>query len=550
MHQPDYRVSLSGEYHQPWTYLHAIKDYVDMAMHLERVPDARAVINFTPTLLDQLEDYARQITDYLTYGQPIRDPLLHALTDPINHNFSNQIDLVGWCMRAHRERVIERYPAYRRLVGLYNQIKDQHHAYTYLSHQYVIDLLMWYHLGWLAEIVKRTDTRIKKLLEKSHGFDKEDRLQLITVISELISSIVPRYKTLAKKGQIELTTTPYAHPILPLLLDFKSATEAMADIVLPQSHSYPGGGQRATWHMREGLAKFIHHFGTQPDGCWPSEGGLSSSTCKLIQSHGFKWTASGNNVLMNSAIAAGGHNQFEQHRANQLAGQDIVCFFRDDELSDLIGFEYSDWHADDAVANIIHRLMDIRGKTSGKNYVVSIILDGENAWEHYPENGYYFLSALYKKLSDHPFINMTTFQEYLQTKPNMQQLTQLVAGSWVYGTFTTWIGSKDKNYAWDLLCSAKKAYDECVASGSLSESEISQATTQLAKCEASDWFWWFGDYNPAISVASFEKLFLEDLIYLYQLLKLTPPENLYKGFTSGNQQTTESGSMRRSSETN
>ena len=553
MHQPDYKVSSDGNYQQPWTYLHAIKDYVDMAMHLESVPNAHAVINFTPTLLDQIEDYAKQLNKFTRKGTAIRDPLLAALADPSNSaNGIDRVDLIDWCMRAHEERVIQRYPAYKQLVDINIQVRENHYAHLYLSEQYVIDLLIWYHLGWLAELVKKTDIRVKQLIKKAHSFDYDDCAKLLTVINELINSIIPRYRELADKGQIELTTSPYAHPIIPLLIDFDSAAEAMPNLQKPESKGYPGGEERACWHIQEGIETFQRHFKFMPSGCWPSEGSVSTYTCKLLQDHGFKWTASGTNVFNNSVNLSSEkatiNSDFQHHKANQLSDHDIVCFFRDDEISDLIGFEYSNWHADDAVANMVHRLLEIAQNTNHQSdSLVAIILDGENAWEHYPENGYYFLSTLYKQLSSHPAINLTTFSEHLEKNPKKQKLPHLVAGSWVYGTFSTWIGSPEKNLAWDMLCEAKAKFDEKIASGKLSKKEVKRAIIQLAKCEGSDWFWWFGDYNPAISVSSFEKLFRDNLIYLYELLHIDPPNYLYSSFTSGNISTTDVGTMRRGS---
>ena len=552
MHQPDYKVSTNGSYQQPWTYLHTIKDYVDMAMHLESTPDAKAVVNFTPILLDQIDDYAKQVASYVENKTVIRDPLLSALagsTHAVNGN--NRIELVNWCMRAHEERVIHRYPAYKQLVDINTQVRDKHYAHIYLSDQYVIDLLVWYHLGWLAELVKRTDIRVKRLIKKAHSYDLSDRTELVTIIGELLSSVIPRYRTLANSGQIEITTSPYAHPIVPLLIDFDSAAEAVPNIRKPIFDNYPEGEKRASWHIQIGIEKFVQHFGFTPTGCWPSEGSLSTHTCKLLQNHGFEWTASGTNVLKNSLNLFAKDKTLDsfEHRAIQLTDQDINCFFRDDELSDLIGFEYSSWHADDAVANLIHRLLDISEKTADQHdRIVAIILDGENAWEHYPENGYYFLNALYKELSSHPMINLTTFSEHLKKHAAKQELSQLVAGSWVYGTFTTWIGSKEKNLGWDMLCEAKIVFDKKIVSGDLTEKEITKATFQLAKCEGSDWFWWFGDYNPAISVSSFEKLFRDNLIHLYELLHTDPPTYLYSSFTAGNTSTTDEGAMRRGSE--
>ena len=173
-----------------------------------------------------------------------------------------------------------------------------------------------------------------------------------------------------------------------------------------------------------------------------------------------------------------------------------------------------------------------------------IILDGENAWEHYPENGYYFLSGLYGRLSDHPKMKLATFSSCLEEGAQVGRLSALVAGSWVYGTFTTWIGDNDKNRGWDLLCKAKQTYDATLAAGKLNDDQVTAATQQLAVCEGSDWFWWFGDYNPADAVSEFEHLYRVHLGNLYQILGVKPPDILAQIISHGGGQPVHGGAMR------
>ena len=553
MHQPEYRDLLTGVYQQPWTYLHAIKDYIDMAMHLEANPNARVVVNFTPILLEQIEDYATQVKNYLKNNTPISDPLLSALIDSaIATNHTHRIKIINWCSRAHERHTIQRFPEYDRLIKISKLLKDKPQAVTYLNDQYFFDLLVWYHLGWLAEYVRRSDLRIKRLLKKENSFNYHDRFELITVIGELLASTIPRYRSLAESKQIELSTTPYAHPIIPLLIDLNSALESIPGVKMPKHNTYPRGEERAKWHIEKGIEVFKQHFGFAPAGCWPSEGAISTPACKLIQEYGFKWVASGDGVFRNSInhdIPDKHVNKhYFEHLPNRLRDQNIICFFRDDRLSDLIGFEYPSWHADDAVANLIHNLKEIRTQDKKHpNAIVSIILDGENAWEHYPENGYYFLNAIYQELSQHPEIELTTYSECLADKNiETQILPKLVAGSWVYGTLSTWIGSEEKNRGWDMLCDAKQCYDEVISSGNLNSESLKKATHQLAICEGSDWFWWFGDYNSADIVSDFETLYRQNLTNLYEILGKTPPQYLFSSFTFGKGSPEGGGSMRKS----
>lgn len=534
MHQPEYRDLSSGEYELPWTYLHALKDYLDMAAHLEAHPAASAVVNFAPVLLDQIEDYSHQLDHYFTRGAALRDPLLNALVEVAHPaSDSDRLALLKKMLRVNRKRVIERFPAFARLAVMIDWFEANPGAAIYISDQLITDATVWYHLGWIGETVRRSDVRIKRLQDKQQNYTLQDRLELLRIAQQLIDSILPRYRRLAADGRVELAMSPYAHPIVPLLLELDSAREAMPAVELPVNAAYPGGIERTEWHLQQGLQTFERHFGLRPTGCWPSEGGISLPTLKLLQQHGFRWAATGETVLRNSIERSRVEAAFELpgdclHRVYRCGDSDIDCFFRDDSLSDRIGFLYADWHADDAVANLVHDLESIAAACpSDDDGVVSIILDGENAWEYYPENGYYFLDALYKKLSTHASLQLTTFQRVLEQRDlNRVKLPRLVAGSWVYGTFSTWIGNADKNRGWDMLCDVKRAYDLAIASGILTAQQREQATLQLAACEGSDWFWWFGDYNPAAAVSDFERLFRCHLGNLYRLIGAPLPDGL------------------------
>ena len=558
MHQPDYRDYSSGDFVLPWTYLHAIKDYTDMAYHLERHPQVRAVVNFVPILLDQLEDYTDQFAT-----KKLRDPLLRMLIheDSCDLSVMQRRMVLDACFRGNHTKMIAPYPAYKRLFELFNRLEtDGETALSYLSGQYVADLLTWYHLAWCGESIRREHALVARLMSKAEGFSYEDRKQLLDLIGELIAGIIPRYRKLAEANQIEISATPHYHPLAPLLIDFASAKEAMPEAPLPESPHYPKGRQRVTAHIQRAKSSHIKRFGTEPQGMWPAEGSISTETLEVFASEGCRWVASGEGVLINSL-----HN-IQQHtpeRAQYLyrpyqlkSGADnLSVFFRDDRLSDLIGFEYSRWHGKDAARHFIEQIEAIaEHATDDETPIVSVILDGENAWEYYPYNGFYFLDELYTELEAHEQIHTYTYRDYLKpTVPNlssakMHSLSGITAGSWVYGNFSTWIGSKDKNRAWDLLCVAKQSFDMVVSSGRLSPVEQEAAEKQLCSCESSDWFWWFGDYNPSNSVASFDRLFRHNLTELYRLLKLPPPLNLSEPVSQGGGHPEAGGAMRRASE--
>ncbi len=417
-----------------------------------------------------------------------------------------------------------------------------------------MDLCVWYHLAWMAEIARRNDVRITELQEKARDFTLSDCRLLLGIIGELVASVAPRYRKLAEAGQVELCMSPYAHPIVPLLIDINSAKEAMPDVALPQATHYPDGRNRAKWHLHEGLKTFEHYFGCRPRGCWASEGALSDATLALLKEAKFDWAATGDSVLHNS-LRHEQNQPFAQalteqgislHRAYEFAGVPLNTFFRDDGLSDLIGFKYSTWHSDDAVGDLLNHMVNIaEAAADNKNTVISVIMDGENAWEYFPENAYHFLSTLYRELADHPLLEMTTYAELLdRQQPTPTRLPHLVAGSWVYGSFSTWIGDKDKNRGWDMLCEAKLRVDAALSQKSFNAIQLAQIEKQLALCEGSDWFWWFGDYNPSQSVSDFEYLYRRHLTNLYALIEEPAPTYLTQVMSVGGGDMANGGVMR------
>jgi alpha-amylase/alpha-mannosidase (GH57 family) len=545
MHQPEYRDAETGHYRLPWTYLHGIKDYVDMAAHLEAQPAAKAVVNFSPLVLEQLDDYARQIEAFLKHGDPVRDPWLAALAaQTFSTHPEVRAEVIKGGLRAHEERLIKRFAPYRRLAAL-AAAAEKHEALAYLSDQFITDLLVWQHLAWLGETVRRADSRVKRLQDKKGHYSPEDRCELLGIIGELLAALIGRYRRLAEQGRVELSITPYAHPIIPLMLDIAAARESQPNVPLPQMAAYPGGEQRAAWHVERAIESFKQHFGFEPRGCWPSEGAINEATLELLARYGFRWAASGENVLRNSLLAGQQTDADAPYQAYRLADAAIATFFRDDALSDLIGFTYSSWHADDAVANLIYRLEAVAAGAGKKSRVISIIMDGENAWDHYPENGYYFLDALYRKLAAHPQLELKTYAEILAEETEPVELKRVVAGSWVHGTLSTWIGDPDKNRAWDMLGDAKRCFDRIMAQGYLDPDRAQRASRQLAICEGSDGFWWFGAYNPPAAVRDFDRLYRHNLEVLYRMLGETPPDYLSTPFTFGGVGAEQGGVMRR-----
>jgi alpha-amylase/alpha-mannosidase (GH57 family) len=544
----------------PWVYLHAIKDYADMAWHLEHHPGMRAVVNWVPVLLDQLEDYAEQFE-----SGKVRDPLLRLLArgeaSPLTAE--ERALLAERCLDATGAAMIQHYPPYQRLYELFRLFEAQGEAaLAYLSDQFFYDALTWYHLAWTGETVRRESELVTRLMAIGEHFTWQQRSELFQLIGVLVGGVIGRYARLAASGRIELSTTPHYHPLAPLLLSFGSAREAEPKAQLPEASEYPGGQARVHAHLQSALASHARRFGAAPRGLWPAEGSVSGDFMRLLGGNGLGWAASGEQVLAHSLGATGRRAESRSHylyRPYSLdAAPDMLLFFRDDKLSDRIGFEYQKWHGSDAAVNLVGELERVAAEAPQEERpLVSVILDGENAWEHYPYNGYYFLQELYRALESHAFIRPTTYAVFLDARAKgaaagvppaaTRKLERLVAGSWVSGNFSTWIGSKDKNRAWDLLCAAKQSYDLVSASGRLDAERSAAAERQLADCEGSDWFWWFGDYNSVAAVASFDRLYRAKLANLYRLIELPVPAALAAPISHGRGAPEGGGSMRRGS---
>ena len=537
MHQPDYRHPESGEFVLPWVLLHAIKDYADMAGHLERHPTIRCTVNFVPVLLDQIEDYADQFTSGIW-----RDPLLAiaASVEPEGLNETQRCWLLDMAFRCHAPTMLEPFAPYRRL----REIRDVIHPCSgacgsYLSGQYYADLATWLLLAWSGETLRRSDPVIAGLLAKGELFTLEDRQNLLAALHRVIGQLIPRYRALAERGQIELSCTPSHHPLAPLLLDFASAREAWPECPLPAAPAYPGGRTRVAAHLADAHASHTRRFGQPPAGLWPAEGAISTPFLEQVGAAGFQWAASSSGVLRNSAGA-----DASPYQPWQAPDSDLNLFFRDERLSDLIGFEYARWHGRDAAGHFIGEIAAIVKQTPGA--LIPVFLDGENAWEYYPYNAWYFFDDLYTALAAAPEIRTITLSEACARHTGRRQpLPKLTAGSWVYGTFSTWIGHPDKNHAWEMLCEAKQSADRALASEHLTTNEQAAVLARLAVCESSDWFWWFVDDNPAASVTSFDQLFRENLKALYRSLKLPVPASLEHAISRGDKAAEAGGTMRR-----
>jgi alpha-amylase/alpha-mannosidase (GH57 family) len=518
MHQPDYRVD--GRFARPWVYLHALDAYSEMAARCEECPGMSAVVNFTPVLIDQLADYAWRLDRWRRDGATIGDALLDALIE-LPPAGPARAAVVRACLLPTDNPRMRRHPALRALAAAAAG-RDP----ATVPDPDLADLLVWFHLAWIGRTARAADPRVLRLLDRGAGFDGAARHALVEFAADTLVRLLPRWRALAGRQQVELATSPYYHPLCPLLLDFSAARDRAPSVALPAGN-YPGGAWRLRWQLSEGRARFAKTFGFDAAGCWPPEAALSEATLDMIAAAGFAWTAGSRAVL-----------EADPHRLYRHDRSGLYCAFRDDGLADRIGFEYQHWQARDAVADLVHHLETIA--VDPARQMTLIALDGENPWEYYGDEGADFLAGLYHALTRHDRLRPATMRDCVQALGHAAApLPPLRAGSWVHGELLTWIGHPEKNRAWEWLIEAKRRFD----ASSCADPALEH---RLGACEGSDWFWWPGIHNPSASVAQFDELFRAQLAALYGALRLDPPDALARPFATGvGHEVAAGGTMRR-----
>ncbi len=495
-------------------------------------PRLRLTINLVPSLLDQLDDYAS--------GRAV-DPALDLARRPAaDLGEDERLALLDLFFSVPYRTLIGPYPRYAALFhkrGGRSSEGDYRDALASFRPQDLLDLQVWFHLAWSGGTL-RAMPEVRGLIRKGDGFTEQEKLDLLDLQGKFLSRIVPAHASLQAGGIAELSTSPCYHPILPLLCNLQSAREAIPDLPLPSVPFQRPGDAR--WHLREGLHSHQRRFGARPAGVWPSEGSLSEETLRLMAECEVAWTASDEGILRHAVEKSGGGFHREMihapWRVDAAGPGSPVIFFRDQALSDLIGFTYASWPADQAAQDFLGRLREIGQRAPGG--VVSVILDGENAWEHYPHNAADFLRALYRGLTSDPALRPVTMSEAMREVP-ARNVARLRAGSWIGSSFTTWIGHPEKNKAWALLAAARAEAEWRFGASLMERTEgpASRAWQALAAAEGSDWFWWFGEDHSSEQDAIFDAAFRDQLRAVYEAAGSAIPDALDVPIKKGGQVT-------------
>ncbi len=516
MHQPLYLDPLKEHFAMPWVRLHAVKAYTDMIACLDSRPEAKVTFNLVPSLILQVQSYLQGKTDdFLDLSRRPASEL-----SPSDKEF-----ILTHFFSCHWPTMIEPYQRYSQLLGLrgrkFNPSSDSLTIKEFSTQDY-LDLQVWFNLTWVG-FSSRGHPLISSLLQKGRMFSEREKLDLLDFHSELMRGLIPRYTSKWIDGQIEISTSPFYHPILPLLIDTDLGRRPRPETRLPPRFTHPEDA-RAQLEMGREFCRDV--FGQGPVGLWPSEGSVAPELVPLVEGAGFSWAATDEAILYNSVGQRTEQTLFQPYRL-EIDGSSIDMVFRHHELSDLIGFVYQKNDPQDAVSDFISRLNGISRGLQGMDRppLVAVILDGENPWEYYRDSGWSFLTGLYDTIIREPGLRLVTIGQYLDEYPPTITLNHLDTGSWINKDFGIWIGGQEENRAWEALGHARKALDDAQKRG-VAEEALKTARESVFAAEGSDWFWWYGDKFASDYIYGFDFLFRTHLKKVYKALNIPVPEEL------------------------
>jgi alpha-amylase/alpha-mannosidase (GH57 family) len=523
MHQPYYKDPFNGINVLPWVRLHGTKDYLDMVKELEAFPAIRQTINVVPSLLEQLIAYTENRAKDSFWEMTIINP--SDMTDEQKRFLLENFFLANW------DNMIKTFPRYYELLtkrGLRCTQNDIIRVAKYFSDDDFRDLQVLFNLCWIDPMFRSSDPLLAELVAKGKNFTENDKQVIMEAQMNILRDIIPTYKRLSASGQIELSVTPFYHPILPLLWDTDIARVAMPFVRLP--HERFNHPEDAVTQIRMGIDYFERIFGFRPHGMWPSEGAVSEEVIRAIAKEGIQWIATDEEILARSLGRAlrspEGFLTDAVSLYHPYQYENVAIFFRDHKLSDLVGFVYSGWKAENAVDDFMGKLAQIRSQLPpDRPFVVPIILDGENAWEYYRNDGHDFLRTLYAALSNDDRFKTVTMSDFINEYGKGDQLSYVHPGSWINADFSIWIGHEEDNLAWDYLARTRRDLE--VYAAEHPERDLSEAWKALYAAEGSDWNWWYGDDHSTETADVFDELFRGYLIRIYQCIGMDVPNMLF-----------------------
>src|ERR1700685_3263153 len=531
-HQPFYKDLVTGEYRLPWVRLHALKDYYGMVKLLDEFPQVHQNFNLVPSLITQIQDYV---------DGTAQDPFLKVAAKPAaDLSHQERLFVLQYLFQANPANVIGRYPRYRELWERFREHSfSPEKAEKYFLTRDFTDLQVLSQIAWFDEFFL-DEKDVVALIRKERDYSLEDQSFVIAYERELLAKVLPAHAEAAKKGSIEISATPFYHPILPLVCDTNAGAASSPGLPLPQNrfrHSVDAREQ-----IQRGLELHQPVFGMRPKGLWPSEGSVSEEVLAIAHSLGIQWMATDEGVLGRSIgvfFQRDGNGRLPAHLAERLynvhryehGAAEMHLVFRDHTISDLIGFVYSGMDPHEAAGHLLGNIKEAAQPVlaQGKDAVVSVILEGENAWEYYPKSGREFLRRFYDALQRESGLEAVTVSEAISRTRNILPLKSLVPGSWINANFNVWIGAPEDNRAWDYLHHAREFYAQNAARASQAQRKL--AFEEILIAEGSDWNWWYGPEHHSANDRDFDELYRKHLSNVYQALGGTPPDYLAQPIT-------------------
>jgi len=533
-HQPFYKDLVTAEYRLPWVRLHALKDYYGMVKLLDEFPNVHQTFNLVPSLITQIQDYV---------AGTAQDPFLQVAAKPARDLTPEERRFaLQYLFQANPVNMIGRYPRYRELWERFRGVGDSpERADKYFQPQDFTDLQVLSQIAWFDEFFLE-DPNIAALIKKGKAYSLDDQRFVIARERELLGKVLPAHATAAQQGRIEISTSAFYHPILPLVCDTNQGTISTPGLPLPQNRfRHP---EDAREQLVRGLDLHQQVFGVRPVGVWPSEGSVSEEVLAIAQSLGVNWMATDEGVLgrslgINFFRDSGGRlpdqnaaKLYTIHRFESGSTR-MHLIFRDHTISDLVGFVYSGMPAPEAAAHLMGNIRQAAQPilNQGRDAVIPVILDGENAWEYYPQSGREFLRRFYAALQKEPGVEAVTVSEAIARHKDFGKLTSLVPGSWINANFNVWIGAPEDNKSWDYLYHARNFYAQAAARASDAQRKL--AFEELLIAEGSDWNWWYGPEHHSANDRDFDELYRKHLSNIYQALGATPPDYLAQPIIAG-----------------
>jgi len=526
MHQPYYVDPTTRTALMPWVRLHSVKGYLDMVSVIEDFPGIRVNFNLTPVLLLQIQ----QLVD----GE-IRDLWLDWARKPAaDLNDDEKFAILENFFKIHWDNLVRPFPRYWELLnkrGLTLYKDEVRRGLRYFSTQEILDLQVWFNLAWCGYTADRLYPELVALRTKGRNFTEEEKTRVLDIHLEIMRLVIGKYRAAEERGQAELTTTPFFHPILPLVYDSHFAERSLPGRRFPKRYHWP---QDAEAQLTLAVAQHEKFFGKKPRGLWPSEGSIAPELIPLMERVGISYFCSDEENLFNSIKrdpahhdAAIDHVELFQGWRVHYDGAAVNAVFREKPLSDFIGFMAARNDARKAADHLLHHLSHIAGLVPHDTGVIPLILDGENAWETFTDGGEAFLRAFYSGIEKDPDrLHSCTIEDYFQRQPPARQLTTLHTGSWIGSNFDIWIGEDEENRAWDLLGEARSFLQGQIDNGAVTDGQRDRALVEIYAAEGSDWFWWYGPDFHTDNDELFDNLFRQHLKNVYTICGALSPSEL------------------------